>query len=76
MFVFNVPSAKYMMKTLGMDPNDYEAIFALKEVDLYIAFSKQTDDAVINALQKSLDEMKKKGSSGKSRYDMIVDKYF
>lgn len=76
MFVFNVPAAKYMMNQLGMNPNDYEMVYALKKVDLYIAFSKATGDKIINTLQASLDKLKKKGSNGKSQYDMIVETYF
>ncbi len=47
-----------------------ENIFEVKKTKLYIAFSKNTPDAVIQKWQKALDELKADGS-----YDKILSRY-
>ncbi|APJ05140.1 amino acid ABC transporter substrate-binding protein [Silvanigrella aquatica] len=47
-----------------------EPLFTFKKVELYAAFNKNTDDAVIKKLNETLDKMKKDGSVTK-----IFDRY-
>ena len=47
-----------------------EKIFDIKTTQLYIAFSKETSDDVINKWQAALDELKADGT-----YDKILSKY-
>ncbi len=62
--------AKWEIKTHGFDPGDYETAYVLKSKELYFAFNKETSDALIQKLQKALDEVKKRGD-----YQKILDKY-
>ncbi|MFV0347643.1 MAG: substrate-binding periplasmic protein [Halodesulfovibrio sp.] len=64
--------APYFMRRLGYNPDDYEMVFVMKELPLYIVVNKTTDDAVVHKLQHALDAMKKRPSGGASRYDAIL----
>lgn len=46
----------------GIDPRDFEANYAFETIQLYIAFSKKTDPAIVDAWQKVLKDMKQDGS--------------
>jgi polar amino acid transport system substrate-binding protein len=58
------------MKIRGFNPKDYEKVYALKERDLYYAFSKETPESLIDAMQTSLDKIK-----NSALYQDIVKKY-
>ncbi len=75
LFVFNVQTTRYLMLTLGIDPEDYETVFSLKKVDLYIGLYKGTNETLITALQAALDELKQPEDDGVSRFERIVEKY-
>ena len=75
LFAFSVFSAKYLMATMGIDPNNYENVYTLKQVDLYYAFHRRTDAALITSLNAALAEMKQPGSSGVSEVDRIINSY-
>ena len=63
------------MLTLGINPEDYETVFSLKNMDLYIGLYKRTDGTLITALQVALDELKQPGDDGVSRFERIIEKY-
>ncbi|EFC91103.1 extracellular solute-binding protein family 3 [Dethiosulfovibrio peptidovorans DSM 11002] len=69
-WVYEESVAQWQLKDMGFDPADYETVFALSESHLYYAFHKDTDQTLIDRLQKVLDEMKADGS-----YQAILDKY-
>ena len=75
LFVFNVQTTQYLMLKLGINPDDYETVFMLKNPKLYLALHKDTDRKVVNRLQASLDEMKRPGADGLTLFDRIVDGY-
>lgn len=75
LFAFSVPSTRYLMIQLGIDPDAYESVYTLKRVDLYYAFHKSTDDELIHALNNSLRALKAPDATGKSAVDRIIDKY-
>lgn len=68
-------SAAYLMTGLGMKPNQYGIAQTIKEVPMYYAFSKDTEDGLIAKLNENLKKMKEPGPDGKSRYEKIVAKY-
>lgn len=71
--VFNMGSLALLLKDMGRPASDiekYERLWTLSESRLFFAFNKKTDDAVIDVLQKALDEMKADGTHKK-----ILDKY-
>lgn len=57
-------------KMKGVDSDKLQKVLDVKDTQLYIAFSKETEDAVVAKWQKALDEMKADGT-----YDTIVKKY-
>ena len=75
LFAFSVPSTRYLMIQQGIDPDEYESVYTLRQAVLYYAFHKDTDDQLIEALNKSLQELKQPDSTGKSRVDQIIDSY-
>lgn len=76
MLCFAISPAFHVMLLSGIDPHKYEILLELKTMDLYIAFNKETDDAIINALQSALEEIRHPGPDGVSVYETIVRKYF
>jgi polar amino acid transport system substrate-binding protein len=60
------------MRRLGYNPDDYEMVFVMKELPLYIVVNRFTDDAVVEALQHALDDMKQHPPRGVSQYDAIL----
>ncbi len=60
----------YKAKTVAGDTSAFEKVFDVKDTQLYIAFSKNTRDAVIEKWQAELDKMKTDGT-----YDAILKKY-
>ncbi|MBF0228391.1 MAG: ABC transporter substrate-binding protein [Desulfamplus sp.] len=48
-------------KRLGLDPNDFEAVFLLHKTSMYYAFNKETPDSVIKTLQTAFDQLKNEG---------------
>lgn len=69
-WVFEESVAKWQIQSLGFNADDYESVWTLSESDLYYAFHKDTDDALIASIQKTLDDMKADGS-----YETIMKKY-
>ncbi len=68
--VYEESVANWQIKDMGLNPGDYETVYVLSESHLYYAFHKDTDQALIDQLQKVLDDMKADGT-----YQAIVDKY-
>lgn len=69
-WVYEESVAQWQIKDLGFSPEEFETVFVLSTGDLAYAFNKNTDQAIIDELQKALDEMKADGS-----YQTILDKY-
>ncbi len=75
LFAFSVPSTRYLMIRMGIDPDNYESVYTLKQADLYYAFHKDTDEQLIQVLNTTLQELKQPDTTGKSSIDRIVKKY-
>ncbi len=58
------------LKTLGFKPDEYEAIYSLKQAEYYYALNKKTDDRIVSQLQTALDQLKESGA-----FDRIVNHY-
>lgn len=46
----------------GFNPDNYENVYTLKRNDFYYAFHKDTDDALIEKIQKIVDDLKADGT--------------
>lgn len=55
-------TAYQLVKQLGAEPGAIEPVLTVKTNYLYIAFSKQTDDAVVERWQTALDAMYRDGT--------------
>ena len=75
MFAFNIPTTRYLMLSIGLDPNEYEVVYTLKRTALYFAFHKDTNLEFIARMNKALEDLKQMDSEGKSEFDAIVERY-
>lgn len=69
-WIYEESVAQWQLKDMGFNPADYETVYTLSEGDLYYAFHKDTDQGLIDELQKALDDIKADGT-----YQSIIDKY-
>lgn len=67
--------APYSMRHAGLPIHEYEMVHVLRNDSLYFAVNINTDDDDVQKMQKSLDEMMLKDSSGVSFVGSIIDKY-
>jgi len=65
----------YLLENHGLRQNDFEMVYPLMTLDLYIVFSTDTEDALISKLQSELDKMKKKQPNGLSEFDLLIRQY-
>jgi ABC-type amino acid transport substrate-binding protein len=75
LFAFNVPSTRYLMVRMGIDPDEYEPVYILKQADLYYAFHLDTDSSLISRLNRTLEKMRHPDKSGRSEVDRIIENY-
>lgn len=59
MMAFSIEAMNMLLRENGMNPQDYETVYLLKESDLYFAFHKDTDDSIIKAFNDILKTLKK-----------------
>ncbi|MEN8198505.1 MAG: ABC transporter substrate-binding protein [Thermodesulfobacteriota bacterium] len=75
LFAFSVPTARYILVKMGLNPDDYESVYTLKQAELFFAFHRDSDEELVQALNKTLQEMLEKDGSGRSEIDRISDNY-
>lgn len=68
-------AAPSWIKKMNLDQSDFEMVHVIKHLQLYIAFNKETDDALIESFQAALDGMKMPNGDGVSRYNEIMKEY-
>ena len=61
-WIYSISSALTLVGEMGFNPDDYESIWNLSRSDVSFAFHKDVDDELIQAMQKTLDEMKADGT--------------
>lgn len=61
---------KWMLATMGKNPDDYETVFVLHDGHVYFALNRETPDELVSKLQKSLDKVKASGQA-----QAIIDRY-
>ena len=62
--------AEWELKAQGMDPEDYETVYVLDEIDLYYVLHKDASNQLVDRMQAVLDSLKTSGE-----YRKILDKY-
>ncbi|NRD74749.1 ABC transporter substrate-binding protein [Shewanella sp. VB17] len=63
--------ARWIIKQAGLDNNDFESVYTLKDSELYYAFSKDVDKSIQEVLQKSIDDVKASGLFDKIKADYL-----
>ena len=57
LFANSIEGAMQMIKTEGLNPNDYESVWELSDVALYYAFHIDTPDALVSEFQNALNQL-------------------
>lgn len=68
-------SASYWLDRLKLNPADFEIVYTLKELDLYIAFNPMTNPELIQRLNLELRKLKQIKVGGTSEYQKIVNRH-
>lgn len=68
---YNKNVGVWLIKKLGYSPDDYDVVYESKTGELYFAFNKTIDDAVVKAHQQALDQV----FANKVTINAIKDKY-
>lgn len=53
--------AYWLMEEQGLDPDDFESVFVLSEAELYFAVNRETPQALVSALQSTMDHLRQTG---------------
>jgi polar amino acid transport system substrate-binding protein len=56
-------TGKWILKTLGINPDNYQSIYSLGKKDLYLALNPKTDPKAIEALKEALAKIKSQEAS-------------
>ena len=76
LMVYDERSAGWLIEKAGYGVDSFESVYTLEQSEIYYAFNKGVDKAVIKELQKNLDNIKNTvDSEGITRYQSIVEKY-
>lgn len=70
MFAYDTNVAFANARLEGFDTTEYEIVYTLKKGELFFAFNKDSDDAIIKQWQNALESIKENGI-----YEKIVAKY-
>ena len=62
LWAYKKPGLKTVCMLAGVNVDDLEEVYHLRTIDVMIAFSKRTDDAVVQAWQKAFDHMQADGT--------------
>jgi polar amino acid transport system substrate-binding protein len=57
LWVYKKPGLRTVCELAGVDPNEVEEVYHLREIDLMIAFSKKTSDEVVQVWKNAFNEM-------------------
>ncbi|MGE4192580.1 MAG: substrate-binding periplasmic protein [Pseudodesulfovibrio sp.] len=68
-------AAPHVLESVGLDPDDFEMVYVLSNLPLYLAFNRAVDDGFIARLQAAMDAMRKEDRHGRSRFKAIMRKY-
>lgn len=69
LWAYKKPGLKTVCMLAGVNVDDLEEVYHLRTIDVMIAFSKTTDDAVVRAWHKAFDDMQADGSFLRIRRD-------
>jgi polar amino acid transport system substrate-binding protein len=70
LIAYGVNVALWEIKSMGLNPEEFETVYSLSSGQLYFAFHIDTENSIIQKLQNVLDELKSDGE-----YQKIMDQY-
>lgn len=62
LWVVSLVEFKTHLKNEGLNPNDFKIVYKFEKVDLYLAFSLKTDDAIVSRWKNAFDSLLKDGT--------------
>lgn len=62
LWAYKKPGLKTVCELAGVDYNELEEVYSLREIDVSIAFSKKTSDSIVLMWQKAFKEMSTDGT--------------
>ncbi len=60
-WAYDIVAADSLIRAAGFSPNEYEAVFPLREAYMYYAFHKSVPDAAVASFQGALDQLRESG---------------
>ncbi len=77
LLAYDETAALWWASQSGIDPESFESVYLLKQGQLYYAFNKQTDAALLELLQSGLDQLKREeDENGMTKYQRIIEQYW
>jgi polar amino acid transport system substrate-binding protein len=62
LWAYKIPGLRTVCDLAGVDHTQFEEVYHLREIDLMIAFSKKTSDAIVKKWQGAFDELTEDGT--------------
>ena len=75
LFAYSIEPAYFIIRKLGLDPDDFEDVFVFYRKELYIAFNRNIDDRIIAEFQDALVQIQTSANGKPSEYDTVVSRY-
>ncbi len=77
LLAYDQSAALWWANKIGLNTDDFEAVYTLKSGELYFAANKQMSPEIVDALQRGLDALKAtQVEPGVSLYQQIIDHYW
>ncbi len=73
LWAYKKPGLKTVCELAGVDYNEVEEVYSLREIDVSIAFSKKTSDSIVQMWQKAFKEMSTDGTIAQIRSKWNVE---
>ncbi len=67
--------AMWTMAKVGINKEQFEVVYVLKNLSMYYAFNVNTDDKYINKLQRGLDQLKRTDGNKINQHQQVMNHY-
>jgi polar amino acid transport system substrate-binding protein len=62
LWAYKIPGMKTVCKLANVNPNGFEEVYSLRDIEVMIAFSKKTSDAIVEEWKAAFDSMSVDGT--------------
>jgi polar amino acid transport system substrate-binding protein len=73
LWAYKIPGLKTVCELAGIDYDEVEEIYSLREIDISIAFSKKTPDALVQTWRKAFNDMLADGTISRIRNKWSIE---